>query len=643
MSNSIIVSPTVTATYSVIGSNGFCTSQSVSTVSVIPNTPITVTGNTAICGGQSTILTANGLGNFVWNTGATTSSISVSPLNTTTYSVSTPSGLCSGLGTITVNVLPAPTVTVTGNLLVCATQTTMLTATGALNYVWNTGLSSSSITVNPSLTTTYSVVGVVGTCTNMSIVTVTVSSPPNILSLNSTNTDCGLSTGSATISALPLSCTYLWGNGSISNTSTNLPAGIQTVSISNNGCTTQTFVAIASEAGPLFTSISVNNTSCGSPNGSATVIATPSNDTYSWSSGITSTTNSASSLPAGNYTIYALNGACQADTVITVLNSSALQILTSTIVPSDCNLNSGSITINDNGSIPSYSWSPGTFPSSGSIMNLAAGTYSLSMIDGPCTTNSVFIVPLKSGPSGINVIQKNAICQSKNGSINIVNVVNGLPPYLYDFNNSGFATATSFSNLNKGLYVVTVMDGNGCMFTQSYTIGVTKPTVTLNQTVKPTNCESDDGEIRINNIKGGTAPYLFSFNNTSYQPDTVFSPLSAGSYSLNILDSNKCITGFSILVPENGEDYSLYIPNTFTPNTDIVNDTWYVQGTCLGEFNCVIYNRWGEKIIELNDIKEGWNGKYKEKDVPEGVYVFMIQVKTKTGTVKKSGHITVYR
>lgn len=643
ISSSLVVSPISTTSYSVMGSNGSCTNQAVSTVSVIPNSTISVTGNTLICGGQSTTLTASGSGSYTWNNGATTSSISVNPVNTTTYQVSIPGGSCSAIGTITVNVISSPTILITGNKGICSTQTTVLTASGADSYVWSTGAASSSISVNPGVTTSYSVVGSIGTCTNQAVTTVTINNPPTVLSLNFTNSACGLSTGSSTVSVSPSSCTYLWNNGSMSNISANLPAGIHTVTISNNGCNTQTFVTIASEPGPSITSALVNNTSCGLSNGSISLTSTPANNTYSWSPGISITTNTMGSLSPGSYTISAINGACQADTVVSVLSSIPLQILSSTIVASDCNISNGSITVTDNGVNSTYNWSPGIALTSNSISNLSNGSYSLNISDGACSTTSVFIVPLLSGPTGLYVIQKNAICLSQNGSLNVVSVVNGLPPFQYNFNNNGFSAVSTFSNLSQGMYSISVMDANSCTYTESYTISVSQTTVTIKQIIKSTSCESDDGEIRIGGIKGGSAPYLLSFNQTSFKPDTSFSSLWAGTYSLNILDSNKCVTGFSIIVPENGEDYSLYVPNTFTPNTDIVNDVWYVQGTCLGDFKCEIFNRWGEKIIELNDIKEGWDGKYKEKEVPEGIYVYKIKVKTKTETVNKSGHIIVYR
>ena len=67
------------------------------------------------------------------------------------------------------------------------------------------------------------------------------------------------------------------------------------------------------------------------------------------------------------------------------------------------------------------------------------------------------------------------------------------------------------------------------------------------------------------------------------------------------------------------------------------------KGTCLNKFNCLIYNRWGEKIKELKDITEGWDGTFNGKPVPDGVYVYLIEVETQSGTISKAGHITIFR
>ncbi len=82
-----------------------------------------------------------------------------------------------------------------------------------------------------------------------------------------------------------------------------------------------------------------------------------------------------------------------------------------------------------------------------------------------------------------------------------------------------------------------------------------------------------------------------------------------------------------------GETYTVNIgeselkcPNVFTPGTpDGVNDIWYVSYKSITEFHCVIFNRWGNKMIELNHPSEGWDGTYRGKLVPAGVYYYVIK------------------
>jgi gliding motility-associated-like protein len=162
-------------------------------------------------------------------------------------------------------------------------------------------------------------------------------------------------------------------------------------------------------------------------------------------------------------------------------------------------------------------------------------------------------------------------------------------------------------------------------------------------TKNPPTCNAKDGSFVISNITGGTGPFLLSFNGLSYSSDTVFNELGPGSYTLVIRDSNLCETNLILELPIDKNDYTLYVPNTFTPNKDLINDTWFAKATCINAFNCLIFNRWGEKIMELKDINEAWDGTYKGKNVPDGVYVYLIEAETNDGTIYKNGHITLFR
>jgi len=75
----------------------------------------------------------------------------------------------------------------------------------------------------------------------------------------------------------------------------------------------------------------------------------------------------------------------------------------------------------------------------------------------------------------------------------------------------------------------------------------------------------------------------------------------------------------------------LEIPNVFTPNGDGQNDEWLIHAKSIKEFKCTIYNRWGKKIYEWDDVTKGWNGKINGNgaDASPGVYYYVITAKDK--------------
>jgi gliding motility-associated-like protein len=76
---------------------------------------------------------------------------------------------------------------------------------------------------------------------------------------------------------------------------------------------------------------------------------------------------------------------------------------------------------------------------------------------------------------------------------------------------------------------------------------------------------------------------------------------------------------------------SLYIPNTFTPNGDGMNDTFGVAGEAIKDFKMQIYNRWGQLIFESSDANQRWDGKFGGDKVPEGSYVYKVTAQGAAG------------
>lgn len=174
------VSPTATSTYTVTGTdaNG-CTSTGTFTVVVNALPTVSVSGNTTLCSGDNTTLTAAGATSYSWSTSATGTSINVAPSATTTYSVTgTDVNGCQNTSTITVTVNPPPVAGITGNTSTCIGSPVTLTGSGNGSYSWSSGGSSSSEIVTPSATTTYSLIVSVGSCADTATFTVTVNAGP---------------------------------------------------------------------------------------------------------------------------------------------------------------------------------------------------------------------------------------------------------------------------------------------------------------------------------------------------------------------------------------------------------------------------------------------------------------------------------
>lgn len=138
----------------------------------VPNVTLAAS-QTTICNGASVSLTASGATTYTWSTNATTSSISVTPSVTTSYTVvGENSPGCPNTKTVSIVVNPSPTLTVSSSATVCPGAAATLTASGANTYSWSPGsFTTSAITVTPGLSTVYNVAGTntIGCTTNSNI------------------------------------------------------------------------------------------------------------------------------------------------------------------------------------------------------------------------------------------------------------------------------------------------------------------------------------------------------------------------------------------------------------------------------------------------------------------------------------------
>ena len=151
--NPLSINPTITTSYSVIGTSTFgCKDTAYTSVKVNPDPTITVNDAT-ICQGDFATLTASGASTYSWNSTQTTNPITVSPPVTTTYTViGTDINNCIGTASSIVTVNPRPTITL-DSVGICQGKTAVMAAQGGApnyTYTWSNGETGNPLTVSPS-------------------------------------------------------------------------------------------------------------------------------------------------------------------------------------------------------------------------------------------------------------------------------------------------------------------------------------------------------------------------------------------------------------------------------------------------------------------------------------------------------------
>ena len=285
---SITVNPTITTTYSVIASNA-CTDAMTDeiTVNVNPEIGLTVGSDISICIGESTTLTATGNGDFLWNTGETTSSITVQPNSTTTYTVTSSLGACTENESVLVTVGESPSVDLGVNQSICLGESVTLTATGAGNFLWSTGETTSSITVNPTNTTIYNVIASNGCNESVSDdVTVVINDIPEV----NAGSDITIVSGTTTELTATGQGSFLWSTGETTASILVNPTNTTIFSVtltSSEGCSSTDNIEVAVQVSNTEINADAGPDQNICPDFPDTMLTANGGDSYLWSTGET--------------------------------------------------------------------------------------------------------------------------------------------------------------------------------------------------------------------------------------------------------------------------------------------------------------------------------------------------------------------
>lgn len=232
----------------------------------------------------------------------------------------------------------------------------------------------------------------------------------------------------------------------------------------------------------------------------------------------------------------------------------------------------------------------------------------------------------------------------------------GLQPYQYSWQLSDGSSYNGehpqVSPQHSGNYSVTVTDALGCTAIASGYITVREGTFMEELQAWCSPCEVvayHETTLHATDYGVGyTYQWMPSQNMTTpSMPTTIVIPDTTTTYTVIVTDSFGCVrtdTVYLTVKPVVCGTPFVFIPNSFTPNGDGVNDILYVRSDILDESFFVIYNRWGEKVFETYDQSIGWDGTYKQKDCQRGTYDYYFKGKCKDGDeIELKGNVTLIR
>jgi gliding motility-associated-like protein len=684
--SSVTASPATTTNYTVTGTdNNSCTNTAIATVTIFNSLVVDAGVNDTVCVGSNISLNATGpLGTtYTWNPGNFSGAIqSIPSTATTTFTLSAVDiNGCTGSDSITITVPPAVTLTMGGFSTLCNGscngQVVVIPSpsTGSFaqyNYLWSNGA------VTPS---------VLNVCAGNYTVTVTDAAGCNVSDTVSVNQPTAVTASAGNF--IPASCNgscdggttisanggtgnynFAWSSLGTGSTPTNLCAGNYTCTVSDaNGCSVPVSVSITE---PAAISVVIPGVSpiCIGQNVSLSANASGGNGgyTYTWT-GITSSAQSVSVSPivTSSYSVSVsdVNGCAAGTATVSISVAPPLSVVANGSVPSLCA--GGSLSMNASASggngTYTYSWTGGTVPTSGTTVGATPNgttTYTVTVNDGCSTpaasaTVQVIVNPLPtlsistSEPSGCAplCVQFTAASNPPAASVNWVSsngqTATGVGPANFCFTAQGTYGAG-----------ISVTDVNGCQnsFTNNALVTV-YPVPSAAFSYSPTAISDLNPIVNFTDETSGATPGNWSWNFGNGQTSTAQNPIidfgNAGEYTVNlvVVSDNGCAdsTSNQIVITS---DFSIYIPNAFTPNGDGFNDVFFPTGTGIENENyeLSIYNRWGTKIWSTNDLLKGWDGKVEggSEVVQQDVYVWRIYLKKFDGTKKNyTGHVTVIR
>lgn len=603
---------------------------------------------------------------------------------TRNFIVTEPAALASSYGSITAKCGLA-----NGSASVNVTGGTQTSTTPFYNMVWNTTpIQTGSVAINlaPGSLWNCTIVDLNG-CSITQTINIGSAPSPTITNKTATQPLCfGQANGSIVVDHISGTPNYqiAWSSpisqtittSSLSNTLTGIGTGVYTFSVIDSyGCVASDFVSVGSPA-PVTLSVSPTQSICfgqstqiyaqaGGGTGSYTYTWTPSTLNGSGPHTVNPTTSTLYTVAVSD-----ANSCSPPIKVITVAVTPSLSISGYTVTKCE----GQTITLSPNITSPGKG-SPYDFIWSNGVTHTAVPSSSITVTaNTPSPNNYTVTIDDKcSAPTGSTVI---SVVVNPLPVISFTaDVLSGCAPLTVNLTGTSNNASDIFSWQEQGLIgnpkeitfadtgkhsvmltVTNTLTGCSAVLIKENYIEVF-PVPIASFYADPVKTSILDPNINFYNTSTGAVSYFWDFGNTaaigSSNNSTLVNPKHeygyVGQYNVHLVAiSNKGCKDTAMVRVEIEPDFALYIPNTFTPDGNGLNDYFQPFGVGIDEDRYIldIFDRWGENIFSSKEFKKGWDGTAKggSTSVEQGVYVYKIQVYDLMGKKHSFvGHVTLIR
>jgi len=552
---------------------------------------------------------------------------------TVSYAVAVTQFACYNTDTVNVTVNPPALTGITagGPIPVCAGGTVTLSAdSNYVTYLWSDSSSANSVSVSTPGTYTMAAVAANGCQYVSNSINVTFNPPANT-TISASGPIPVCAGGNVTLVSDSVFSSYLWTNNSTNNSINVTQAGSFSMNATDaNGCeyTSNTINITFNPAAP--TTISAAGAVSFCPGGSVILTSDSVFNTYLWNDNTSN--NSITVSQTGSFSMDGTDASgCQyhSNTIaVTVYPEPVLGLVNSS--DENCfGAGDGTITVSALSGTPTYSYAWNTSPAqfSATASNLSAGSYEVIVADAnQCADTATYTIGTPEELLlNINSVQNASCYQTTDGGVSII-ITGGTTPYGYLWSNG--STASALQNVGAGNYGVTVSDAHNCSVTSTFIVTEPNEIVIQSQVFDTITFGS---EVQLNlNVTPASGTYAYQWSPVNYLsctncPNPNFSAIRSFEYTITVTDAFGCTVSGTVKVNVKG-DKPFFIPNVFTPNNDGQNDVFklYTSGTFY--FHLSVFNRWGEKVFETNNVSEGWDGKYQGKEAYAGVYTYVVEL-----------------